>query len=158
MKIKINNQQKNIKLNRPAIKTLTKCLMAKVQKLDRNRIWDELLLIITDNQGIAEINQEVFSRPNPTDVISVSYEPMPHISENSTAEIIVNIQQAVETASRIGKRWNKQKEFALYIAHGCDHLWGEDDHNSTGRKRMRRRELNWLKEFNQNSILNNLFQ
>ena len=132
--------------------------MEKVQKLDHNQLWGELLLIITDNVGISQINQEVFGRPNATDVISVSYKPMPHISDKSTAEIIVNIQRAVETASRISTRWNKQQEFALYIAHGCDHLWGEDDHNEAGRKRMRRRELNWLKELNQNKSLNTLLK
>ncbi len=130
--------------------------MVKVQKLDRNQLWDELLLIITDDAGISEINKEVFGRPNATDVISVSYEPMPHISDKSTAEIIVNVQRAVEAASRIGKHWNRQKEFALYIAHGCDHLWGEDDHDNASRKRMRRRELNWLKELNQNNLLSHL--
>lgn len=130
--------------------------MGKVQKLDHNQQWGELLLIITDDAGIAQINQDVFGRPNATDVISVSYDPMPHISDTSTAEIIVNVQRATENASRIAKRWNRQKEFALYIAHGCDHLWGEDDHDDAGRKRMRRRELNWLKELNKNKLLDNL--
>ena len=132
--------------------------MEKVQKLDRNQVWGELLLIITDDAGIAQINQEVFGRSNTTDVISVSYEPMPHISEKSTAEIIVNVQRAVEAASRVGKDWNKQKEFALYIAHGCDHLWGEDDYDEAGRKRMRRRELNWIKKLNKNNLLDNLLK
>ena len=130
--------------------------MEKVQKLDRNQLWGELLLIITDDAGIAQINQEVFGRSNATDVISVSYEPMPHISDKSTAELIVNVQRAIEATSCVGKDWNKQKEFALYIAHGCDHLWGEDDHDEVGRKRMRRRELNWLKKLNQNNLLANL--
>ncbi|MCK5528494.1 MAG: rRNA maturation RNase YbeY [Kiritimatiellae bacterium] len=131
--------------------------MTKVQKLDRNQSWGELLLIITDDTGISQINTEVFGRTNATDVISVSYEPMPHMSDKSTAEIIVNIQRAVETSDRIGKRWTKQKEFALYTAHGCDHLWGEDDHDEHGRKRMRRRELSWLKEINKDRILDTLF-
>jgi rRNA maturation RNase YbeY len=132
--------------------------MKKVQKLDHTQDWGELLLIITDDAGIAKINKDVFSRDNTTDVISVSYEPMPHISDKSTAELIVNIQRAIEVSARIGKRWNAQKEFALYIAHGCDHLWGEDDHTLPDRKRMRRRELNWLRELDKKSLLDDLFQ
>lgn len=130
--------------------------MRKVQRLDYNHKWGELLLIITDDAGIAKINHEVFNRANATDVISLSYEPMPHISDTSTAEIIVNVQRAIEMGPRIGKKWNQQKEFALYIAHGCDHLWGEDDHDDISRKRMRQRELRWLKELNQNKLIDNL--
>ncbi len=86
----------------------------------------------------------------------LSYYPWWMIVLYRIREIIVNIQRAVETASRIGKRWSKQKEFALYIAHGCDHLWGEDDHDDAGRKRMRRRELNWIKDLDKNKLLYNL--
>ena len=38
------------------------------------------------------------------------------------------------------------RELALYLAHGCDHLTGADDATPAGRARMRRRELGWLRE------------
>ncbi len=131
--------------------------MQKTAKLQPDYTWGDINLIITDNTGIEDFNQRVFNRSGNTDVISIKYDPMPHISDLTTAEIIVNIELAVEKAKKIAPPWNAQKEFALYVAHGCDHLSGADDATDSERKKMRRRELNWLKELNHANLITNLF-
>lgn len=63
-----------------------------------------------------------------------------------TAEIFVNVERAAQVRP-CSRKWNASRELALYIAHGCDHLIsGEDDARDDERKRMRARELRWLRE------------
>ena len=53
----------------------------------------------------------------------------------------------ISQAHRLGRRYGgPAHELALYIAHGCDHLAGEDDTTPAQRQRMRKRELRWLRE------------
>ena len=42
--------------------------------------------------------------------------------------------------------WSVDKELALYIAHGCDHLTDAEDSSEEGFRSMRSRELAWLDE------------
>lgn len=66
-----------------------------------------------------------------------------------SAEVFVNVERAV-LLGESSKKWSASKELALYIAHGCDHLiTGEDDAQADERKRMRGRELRWLKEIDE---------
>jgi rRNA maturation RNase YbeY len=125
--------------------------MERVARLHRTRPWDELAVVLTDDAGIAGINRECFGRPGVTDVIVCEYEPVPGEEGRFSAEIVVNLQRAVENGRRLGRagghrHWGPDRELALYIAHGCDHLSGEDDRRKAGRMRMRRRELRWLRQ------------
>ncbi len=117
-------------------------LMEKVARLNRNREWGEISLVLMDNEGIIPVNAAHLSKSNPTDVISFAYPPMPG-TEKWIGEVLVNAQRAIEEG---GRRGDIPKELALYIAHGCDHLSGADDSTDVLRRRMRRRELRWLRE------------
>jgi probable rRNA maturation factor len=59
-------------------------------------------------------------------------------------ELFINVERAVRVAPRRAD-WSADRELALYLAHGLDHLTGADDHAPEERARMRRRELAWLK-------------
>jgi probable rRNA maturation factor len=83
-----------------------------------------------------------------TDVITQRYDAMPGEEPGVYGELYVNVERAVSAApAREG--WSAEKELLLYVAHGMDHLSGEDDLDDAGRMRMRRRELKWLKEFSE---------
>ncbi|MBN2301643.1 MAG: rRNA maturation RNAse YbeY, partial [Lentisphaerae bacterium] len=74
-------------------------------------------------------------------------------------EVIVNVQRALENIDQ--KRvsysaWTSSDELALYIAHGYDHLSGEDDTSAENAARMRRRELRWLRIARKNGLLEKL--
>ena len=121
--------------------------MERVARIDHAAEWSGLTLILTDDDGIAAVNRKVFGRNNPTDVISLRYGPAPNESGGDSAELIVNIQRALtEGTRRSTRKWGPNEELALYIAHGCNHLSGEDDTGKASRNRMRRRELRWLRE------------
>ena len=123
--------------------------MTKVRRLQRGRSWDELSIAVMDDEGIAAVNTAYLGRPGPTDVISFAYPP-PAEGLNWCGEVVVNLQRALEEG---GRRGDVVKEFALYIAHGCDHLSDADDNTPSRRRRMRRRELRWLEEIEYRDII-----
>ncbi len=120
---------------------LTELLMQLAARRS-NTSWDEISLVVTDDEGIRVANNAYLKHDEPTDVVSLAFEPLPGV-ESLCGEIIVNAQRALEAAP--AAHWDAAYELALYIAHGCDHITGEDDATPEQRQRMRRRELRWLK-------------
>jgi len=125
--------------------------MDRVQRLDPQRVWGDISVVLVDDKVIAGVNQRHLAVSEATDVISFCYAPLPGDIAQYSAEIIVNVQRASVEGRRRGRstgersRWDPSRELALYVAHGCDHLTTLDDANDGGRRRMRRRELRWLK-------------
>jgi probable rRNA maturation factor len=105
--------------------------------------WGEISLVLSNDSGIHSINRDFLGHDYPTDVISFAYDPVPGESTAISGEIVVNVELAVRLGARFG---GPERELALYIAHGCDHLTGADDATTPQRRRMRARELRWLKE------------
>lgn len=103
-----------------------------------------LTLILTDDAAMREANSRTFGKAGTTDVISCRYEPLPG-EKGGAADIFVNVQRAREEGGR-RPRWSADRELALYLAHGIDHLSGADDATPAQRQRMRRRELGWLRK------------
>ncbi len=123
--------------------------MERVARLNPDRRWDEISIAILDDEGITPINLRYFDRPKPTDVISLAYEPI-DADEGWVGEVIVNAERALQEGAHRDGGW--LKELALYIAHGCDHLSGADDSTPDERRRMRRRELEWLRRLDYSDI------
>jgi rRNA maturation RNase YbeY len=118
--------------------------------------------LLTDDIGITKINSAHLAKHESTDVISFCFEPMPGGEKTSCAEVVVNVERAIEEGNK-RKAWSASKELSLYLAHGCDHLSGAVDSTPTERSRMRRRELRWLKDApaidkeNKHSTIEHLF-
>jgi probable rRNA maturation factor len=111
-------------------------------RLDPNALWSELSLHIVDDETMQAAHQDYFGKDTVTDVISQQYLPMP--GENGmTGELVINLQQALR--ARKARNWSPQKELALYLAHGIDHLHGSTDDTEKERCKMRKRELRWLR-------------
>ena len=100
----------------------------------------ELVIALTDDAGIADVNRRFLDRPHPTDVIAFAYDPSP--GQPGAAEIVINVQRAREEGARRG---GADRELALYLAHGLDHLAGADDATPRQRAAMLRREHAWLR-------------
>jgi rRNA maturation RNase YbeY len=95
--------------------------------------------------------------PDTTDVVTFPLPPVDCRDGLWTGDIYINVEQAVELTSQAIPPWPAaSRELALYLAHACDHLAGETDHTTAERKRMRRRELRWLKELTTAEDLNQL--
>lgn len=115
--------------------------MQQVKTLDPATAWGHLSLIITDHAGMAHIHAASFGTAQTTDVISFAYPPTPPIDDESSGEVIVNVEQALEQGTRYD---GPARELALYIAHGCQHLTGADDSTPALKRQMRRVESRWL--------------
>ena len=170
MRIAIQNTQTTFRLNRRKIRDLLRFLMRQVAASDATRAWREISVVITDDAGISPVNMRWLRHAGPTDVISFAYDSMPGEQGFMTAELVVNAERAdcvgrrsiaahsPRKENRRGSRkWSPSHELALYLAHGCDHLLpGEDDSSPLGRRRMRRRELRWLREAESLGLLSGL--
>lgn len=145
MQIIINNSQRRHTLHTKNIKVAALALAAKAEQRARHPLpWQEIVIHLLDNAGIAPINEAVMGHKGATDVITQSYLPLPGEDEGLTAELFVNVEQAYNSAPK-RQGWSPDRELALYLAHGFDHLSGATDDTPTAQRSMRQRELRWLR-------------
>ena len=144
MKIAISNRQSRHRIDMRRIARLTAYLAGRASARAPAGPWNRLSLVLTDDALIRDVNARFRHRLETTDVIAFACAPMPIDPDRLAGEIFVNVQCAVaEGSNRLGA--SPSDELALYIAHGCDHLSGEDDDTPARSRRMRRRELAWLR-------------
>ena len=141
MKTEINNQQNKHAINLPAVRRFLSCIAEFVTKEDHTSPWKEIALVLMDDAGISSVNSAYFNKCRPTDVISFRYTPNPEEDGKISGEVLVNVQRAHEEGLRRGDR---NHELALYIAHGCLHLTGADDHTASERAAMQRKQSSWI--------------
>lgn len=118
------------------------CLLAGRRWPDPRTLPGEVCVILAGNASTRGINRQLFDSPDTTDVMSLRYDPSPGTGGMCSGEVVVNVERAIEEGPRRG---GADRELALYVAHGIDHLSGEEDGSARGYARMRRRELRWLK-------------
>ncbi|TAN38842.1 MAG: rRNA maturation RNase YbeY [Verrucomicrobia bacterium] len=170
MKIVINNQQKVFCISTLRLRWLVAWLLqrsvggssgSRARGLETpptkqlsNMRWQEVGILLTDDAGIVMANEAVFGRDYVTDVISLTYLPQPG-EVGLSGELIINVELAVREGAR--RAGGPDRELALYLAHGCDHLAGADDATPRQRAAMRRRELRWLRLAAREGLLKGLF-
>jgi len=141
-RVVIQNRQKAHRVDRKTLRETLVRLMECVGN-DKIALWESVTVILVDDYESGDIHEKTFGDPSPTDVITLSYRD--GISGKLSGELIVNVQRAAEEGNR-RPAWGFDKELALYLAHGLDHLTGENDDTPASRRRMRQRELRWLKK------------
>jgi len=150
MKIAVANQQKRFRISSARVRRLAAWLLQQALEAP----WASLEIILTDDAGIVAANRAVFGRDYVTDVISLAYPPLPG-EQGGAGELIIDVAQAVREGAR--RAGGPDRELALYLAHGCDHLAGADDATPRQRAAMRRRELRWLRAAAHADLLMGLF-
>jgi ssRNA-specific RNase YbeY (16S rRNA maturation enzyme) len=108
------------------------------------RPFRAVTIVLQDDAASDAAHQAVMGVAGATDVITQAYDPMPGEEPGVYGELYVNCRRALAAAPR-RKGWSPAKELLLYVAHGMDHLSGADDLLPQDCRRMRRRELQWLK-------------
>ena len=103
-------------------------------------------VILQDDAFSAEVHEAINGAKGPTDVITQRYDAMPGEREGVYGELYVNVDQALRVAPK-RRGWSPAKELLLYVAHGMDHLSGAGDLKPRDYDRMRRRELEWIREW-----------
>lgn len=101
----------------------------------------EIELILTDNDEIAEINREFRNIDKATDVLSFPSDPFPGAPIGS---IVISIDKVASVALELGHSEND--EIALLFIHGMLHLMGYDHEIDSGE--MRQQEVELIEKFN----------
>ena len=141
MKIVVRNEQRAYRASSRALASLARWLTERAS-LQKDRAWSSITVTLLDDAAMTAKNREVFEKDHTTDVITMTYAPIPG-DPRWQGEVFVNAECAVREGKR---RKGTAPELALYIAHGIDHLTGADDTKRSDRDRMRRREMKWLRE------------
>lgn len=113
--------------------------------------WAWLSLTLVDDAGMIPIHAAHFGDHRTTDVVSCAYAPQPGVTEGWIGEVYVNVQRAMEEGEQ--RQGGPAAEFALYVAHGLDHLSGATDDTEARRRTMLRREEAWIRDFPVNDLL-----
>ena len=124
--ISIYNQQKDLKLNRLAVKEI----VLAVLHLKKIQCREASIYFVTKPK-ICQLHEHFFHNPEPTDCISFP------IDQEFLGEIFVCPKVAIEYSSE--HQTDPYQEVALYIIHGLLHLIGYDDTPSK-RRTMRKNE------------------
>lgn len=100
----------------------------------------ELTLVITDDQGIQELNRDFLGRDTPTDVLAFGARENggPFVAAPEAGgylgDVIVSLPRATAQAAEIGHP--VQQELDLLIVHGVLHLLGYDHDGEEDKARM----------------------
>ena len=106
----------------------------------------EVTVVLQNDAQSDRTHRAIMDVAGATDVITQRYDAMPGEEPGVYGELYVNVERAL-SAAPARRGWSAEKELLLYVAHGMDHLAGEDDLEERGRRRMRRRELAWVRGF-----------
>jgi len=130
MRIEIANHQKLLPLDRKAIRSLCRQVLA-----DHGREAGVSICVVDDAE-IRRLNARYLGRDEPTDVLAFPLEDdFATGDEPLLGEVVVSAERAIAEARR--RNLPPHSELALYVAHGLLHLLGYDDHDAAERRRMR---------------------
>lgn len=101
----------------------------------------EIELILTDNDEIAQINREFRNIDKATDVLSFPSDPFPGAPLGS---IVISVDKVQSVAGELCH--SEDNEIALLFIHGMLHLIGFDHEVDNGE--MRQKEVELIKRFN----------
>jgi probable rRNA maturation factor len=102
----------------------------------------EISVAVVDDPKMHELNRQYLDHDYPTDVLSFVLDQQPNWL---LGEIIVSADTAMECCEDFD--WPASHEFGLYVIHGALHLVGYDDKQPEKERRMRQRELHYLRLF-----------
>ncbi len=113
-----------------------------LEKIAQSLTIKEIELIITDNEGIQELNQEYRDKDKPTDVISFPMDAP--FTEQSIfgmplGSIVISADLVKQKADELGH--TVQDELSLLFIHGLLHLLGFDHERDTGEMRVKEKEI-----------------
>jgi len=159
---KIENRQKRYHPNPERCRVLLEAFLRRARRLlpAETTPWSEVTVLLVGHRAIAGAHRAVFGKHGPTDVISMMYSQMPGLDVGSSGELLVNVERAVEEGRKRARKstWSPSHELALYIAHGVDHLTGADDATPADRRRMRAREIRWVRSAERSGLLRGLLR
>lgn len=128
MSVHIINEQKKIPLDLRRLRRLTERILKELELMDF-----DVSILITDDEGIRQLNHRYLKRDRPTNVISF---PM------NAGTMLGDIAISVETAQRDAEKGNLPllDEVTFLAIHGLLHLAGYDHEDGDEKKATLMRE------------------
>ncbi len=130
-RVQIANRQDALSVPAASVRALVRLALANV-----SRPGDVSVSFVGDAE-MRRLNRDFHAQDRTTDVLSFPME-----EEALLAEIVVCTDRARAEARKRGIA--PERELLLYVVHGALHIAGFDDHDPSGRRRMRRRERELL--------------
>ncbi|MDO7252529.1 rRNA maturation RNase YbeY [Helicobacter cappadocius] len=97
-------------------------------------------LILTDNEGIKELNIAFRSKDSTTDVLSFPFDDMGIIDGKlPLGSVVINLQMAKTISEEL--KHSLESEVALLFIHGGLHLLGYDHEKDNGEHRAKEQQL-----------------
>ncbi|MDO9056862.1 MAG: rRNA maturation RNase YbeY [Sulfuricurvum sp.] len=115
--------------------------LALLEQIADTLSTQEIELILTDNDEIAQINREFRDIDKATDVLSFPSDPFP---EAPLGSIVISVDKVQSIAQELGH--SEDNEIALLFIHGMLHLLGFDHEVDNGE--MRQKEVELIERFN----------
>lgn len=121
MEIQLSNEQSIAPIGTETVKSKIRAILS-----DLGYPEAELSLVLTDDEGIARLNERYLGRPGPTNVISFPQQEgeFVGVNPNLLGDVVISVETAVREAETAGM----PLEWALsrLMIHGILHLVGYD--------------------------------
>ena len=131
--ISLLNRQRGRRIDFGSLSRFALDALGKVQKVRRNALPAEIVVVLVSDRRISAIHQEFMQIAGPTDVITFQH-----------GEIIISVETAHRQATDLGQ--GLYEELCLYMVHGLLHLAGYDDRTRSGSREMKRLQQRLLRE------------
>ncbi|MDD5746680.1 MAG: rRNA maturation RNase YbeY [Candidatus Omnitrophica bacterium] len=141
-KIKIKNQQKKTRVNRPGLEKLADMV------LRRHGVDDtEVSVILVDDRSMRVYNKRYLHKDRPTDVLAfrMADGKFGDLHPELLGDIIISTETARRQAGLLGLA--PRDEIALYLVHGLLHLLGYTDTTQAGFRRMDNKQKELLEAY-----------
>jgi probable rRNA maturation factor len=103
----------------------------------------ELSVLYCDDEQIRELNRTYRGKDSPTDVLSFNQYPPPSTEHASAlGDIVISLETVDRRCG--GDAARMQHGVRLLFCHGLLHLLGYDHANTAGRKRMAKKQAEYL--------------
>lgn len=129
---------------RAALEQTVKTVLNKTAEVYGLSAYDEVSVVLCDDEYIHELNRDYRGKDSPTDVLSFALnegESAPIVDgpqENLLGDIIISLDRAVSQAEEYGH--SLEREVAFLTLHGMLHLLGYDHEEEEDRCEMRGEE------------------
>jgi probable rRNA maturation factor len=125
----------------PPAAPILKAMVRRVVETETAEI-DEVGVVLGDDRLLRDLNARYRGKPHRTDVLSFPMESGgPY---RVLGEIVISTDRAVAQAR--ARRLGLAEEVARLLVHGLLHLFGYEHGTESGRRRMRRREVERLSD------------
>ena len=112
----------------------------------------ELIIVLVNDEKIADLNQRYLNRKNPTDVLAFDYSG--DEDKSVWGEIYISLERAVDQAKQY--RVHLEEELARLIIHGILHLLGYRDDSNQAKKEMTQKEDEYLLKLHKDRFIGSL--